>query len=314
MEKTWPGFLSDAVPLMDVRTGCATRPKLGADFVLKRELSAFIDRYARVANTCRIVLLTGDADFLEPVQHALRLGFDVQLVHDGHSSSAALLKQPYKTPPVEWVVFLADTLNNGVVPDMPYHTNDNENEGKEKAAAKAAKDMARIAQEEKEKAQARIAQEEAKSKARITQFEAQSKARITQEEAKSKARITQFEAKSRERIAKEDAQYKAMIAREEAQSKARIAQEEAQSKARIAREEAQSKARIAREAEEARVAREAEEARVAQEAEEAAIATRSAKFERIRSLLYRISFVIFLISLAYTVMKLMLMLILDYHT
>jgi hypothetical protein len=309
MEKTWPGFLSDAVPLMDVRTGCATRPKLGADFVLKRELSAFIDRYARVANTCRIVLLTGDADFLEPVQHALRLGFDVQLVHDGHSSSAALLKQPYKTPPVEWVVFLADTLNNGVVPDMPYHTNDNENEGKEKAAAKAAKDMARIAQD-----QARIAQEEAKSKARIAQEEAKSKARIAKEDAQSKARITQFEAKSRERIAKEDAQSKAMIAREDAKYKAMIAQEEAQSKARIAREEAQSKARIAREAEEARVAREAEEARVAQEAEEAAIATRSAKFERIRSLLYRISFVIFLISLAYTVMKLMLMLILDYHT
>ena len=115
--KQSPAFVHEAVPLMDVRLASHTRPKLGADFVLRRELGDFMDRYAASAAACRIVLLTGDADFLEPVQRALALGFDVQLVHYGPSASRLLLAQRYASPPVEWTRFLTDA-NDGAAPDF----------------------------------------------------------------------------------------------------------------------------------------------------------------------------------------------------
>ena len=119
MAKLSPGFVHEAVPLMDIRLASDSRAKLGADFVLRRELGTFMDRFASSASSCRIVLLTGDADFLEPVQRALRLGFDVLLVHFGRSSSRLLVGQRYASPPVEWERFLTDA-NGGTAPYMPY--------------------------------------------------------------------------------------------------------------------------------------------------------------------------------------------------
>jgi hypothetical protein len=200
MEKTWPSFLREMVPLMDVRLGCASRPKLGADFVLRRELSAFMDRNAAVANKSRIVLLTGDGDYLEPVQQALRLGFDVQLVHYGPNTSPALLAQPYVSPPVEWVGFLADALNGGVAPAMPYETKEQRDakaEAMEEAKAKAMKD-AKDAQEARRKAQeetkASKAMEKAEAKARARE---ESRERAEEAKARAAARRAEEEAKAR---------------------------------------------------------------------------------------------------------------------
>ncbi len=117
MAKQSPAFVHEAVPLIDVRLASHSRPKLGADFVLRRELGAFMDRFAASAASCRIVLLTGDADFLEPVQRALALGFDVRLVHHGPSASRLLLAQRYASPPVEWTRFLT-AANGGAAPDF----------------------------------------------------------------------------------------------------------------------------------------------------------------------------------------------------
>jgi hypothetical protein len=65
MEKRCPTFVRDAVPMMDLRIACDARaPKLGADYVLQREMTAFMQTAPRGA---RIVLITGDADFLGPV-------------------------------------------------------------------------------------------------------------------------------------------------------------------------------------------------------------------------------------------------------
>ena len=119
MTKQSSAFVHEAVPLMDIRIASHSRPKLGADFVLRRELGLFMDRFSASAATCRIVLLTGDVDFLEPVQRAIRMGFDVLLVHYGKSTSRLLLDQLYSTPPVEWVSFLA-RANGGVAPELSY--------------------------------------------------------------------------------------------------------------------------------------------------------------------------------------------------
>ena len=125
ISKRIPGFLHDAVPLLDVRL--ASHSKLGADFVLRRALGKFMD-HTSVGR--RIVLLTGDADFLEPVQRALDIGIDVQLVHFESSSSRLLVGQRYASPPVEWMRFLTD-LNGGATPDMPY--DDGNGQGNAKA-------------------------------------------------------------------------------------------------------------------------------------------------------------------------------------
>ena len=115
------GFVHETVPLMDIRVASESRSKLGADFVLRRELGKFMDGFAKRATSCRIVLLTGDVDFLEPVQRALGLGFDVQLVHFGRNASRLLVDQRYaaRSPPVEWERFLTDA-NGGTAVDLPY--------------------------------------------------------------------------------------------------------------------------------------------------------------------------------------------------
>lgn len=112
-------WLEAAVPEMTVMLAAQFHPKRGADVVLKQELSRFTrEHWARARHT-RIVLLTGDEDFLEPAQHALAQGFDVQLVYYGPSASEALLRLPFRSPPIEWRAFLA-SCNNGVVPELSY--------------------------------------------------------------------------------------------------------------------------------------------------------------------------------------------------
>ena len=106
MERTYPSFVQDLVLAMDVRVGSRKCPKLAADFVLKREMARFVHRHA--GQEARIVLLTGDADFLEPVQLALLQGIDVQLVYQSGSVARTLLSLPYASPPVEWGRFLEE--------------------------------------------------------------------------------------------------------------------------------------------------------------------------------------------------------------
>lgn len=225
MERTWPSFLREMVPLMDVRLGCASRPKLGADFVLRRELSAFMDRYTRVASRSRIVLLTGDVDYLEPVQQALRLGFDVQLVHYGPNTSAALLAQPYVSPPVEWVGFLADALNDGISPAMPYETKeqrDAKTKAMEEAKRKAQEAKRKAIDDARRKAQEAKGMEKAEAKAR-----AQEQARAKADEARARA-MEKAKAKAKSKAEEEEAKAKATEkATEKARAEAKAEEEDA---------------------------------------------------------------------------------------
>jgi hypothetical protein len=121
IEARSPLFVDDATPEMSIVLASHRRPKLSADYALKRELSLFLEEEQELAQAAatkarkktgasgrsRVVLVTGDADFLEPVQHALRMGADVQLVHDGACASRTLLRvPPYVSPPVEWADLL----------------------------------------------------------------------------------------------------------------------------------------------------------------------------------------------------------------
>ena len=114
MERKWPAFVHDVVADMDIRVASKSRPKLGSDYVLKRVFTDFIDAHAECAHDARVILITGDADFIEPVQRATRLGFDVQLVCYGGNASRFLL--PAATACTDWETFLALPPINNVTP------------------------------------------------------------------------------------------------------------------------------------------------------------------------------------------------------
>ena len=120
-----PRWLDGVVPELMVLVASCQHQKRGADYVLKREMARFVHDEAlkrvekRGSQRARVVLLTGDCDFLEPVQSALRLGIDVQLVYYHGNVSPALLRLPYRSAPVEWAAFLA-ACNGGVEPVLPY--------------------------------------------------------------------------------------------------------------------------------------------------------------------------------------------------
>ena len=128
MLKTNPTSMDDLVLSVQVRVASDRKPKLSSDFVLKQEMERFMDDHideARIANKTnknrpRIVLITGDADFVEPALRAVRLGFDVVLLHYGANSSPALVGQWYRREPVEWSSFIANSI--GVGPVFSYET------------------------------------------------------------------------------------------------------------------------------------------------------------------------------------------------
>ncbi|KAG2486485.1 hypothetical protein HYH03_014789 [Edaphochlamys debaryana] len=104
-----PGFVEQVVPDLTLLMASAVHAKRNADVVLKKELHQFVLEHAHTARACpgqlTIVLISGDEDFLEPVQGALQAGFSVQLVtHD--TASGALLAQGYAGPPLLWSAFL----------------------------------------------------------------------------------------------------------------------------------------------------------------------------------------------------------------
>ena len=103
IEKDFPEFMRDVVTMMDVRIASLV-PKRGADYVLNLEIMRFCTR--DIARRKRLVLLTGDADFLGPVQVALENGVDVQLIYLKESCSRVLLDLAWKSKPIEYMDFL----------------------------------------------------------------------------------------------------------------------------------------------------------------------------------------------------------------
>ena len=107
-------FIDSVIAHMDVSIASHVSPKKNADYVLCREMSAFMDTHPRGS---KIVLLTGDADFLEPVQRAIKLGFQVQLVYVEKKVSHTLLELNYGRvkaanccQPIPWDKFLQDAF------------------------------------------------------------------------------------------------------------------------------------------------------------------------------------------------------------
>ena len=104
IEKELPTFMRDAVTLMDVRIASLV-PKRGADYVLNLEILRLCS-HGGTDTKKRIVLLTGDADFLGPVQVALENGVDVQLIYKKESCAKVLLDLKYSSKPIEYMEFL----------------------------------------------------------------------------------------------------------------------------------------------------------------------------------------------------------------
>lgn len=85
-------------------------PKCGADYIIKREIDKFIDSHAHSVakgeTRARIVLLSGDADFVLSMQRAIRLGFETRIVYVRTRESPLLLGLPHSLCSVEWTDFL----------------------------------------------------------------------------------------------------------------------------------------------------------------------------------------------------------------
>ena len=113
-------FLEDALPVMTVLMSSRNHKKLASDFALSRELSQFthdmLDRVKREPMSARIILLTGDCDFLEPFLRAQQQGFDVQLIHDTQNASK-IYKNNIVTnsPAVKWQDILNDIKKTEVL-------------------------------------------------------------------------------------------------------------------------------------------------------------------------------------------------------
>ncbi|GFR47955.1 hypothetical protein Agub_g9759 [Astrephomene gubernaculifera] len=104
-----PAFVEHVVPDLTLLMASAVHAKRNADVMLKKELHHFTTEHAHLARAhpgqLTIVLISGDEDFLEPVQGALQAGFNVELLtHD--TASGALMAQGYSRPPGLWSAFL----------------------------------------------------------------------------------------------------------------------------------------------------------------------------------------------------------------
>ncbi|PNH11776.1 hypothetical protein TSOC_001388 [Tetrabaena socialis] len=104
-----PSFVEQVIPDLTLLMASAQHAKRNADVVLKKELHMFCMEHAHTARCnpgqLTIVLISGDEDFLEPVQAALQAGFGVELLtHD--TASGALLAQGYSHRPTLWSAFL----------------------------------------------------------------------------------------------------------------------------------------------------------------------------------------------------------------
>ena len=119
---THPDFIDNVIDHMDVSMASSSNHSKNADYVLCREFQSFIDTYPRGS---KIVLLSGDADFLEPVQRAIKLGFHVQLVYVDKKISHTLLELKYNKghEPIEWTLFLKDALKMESL-SFPYPLNE----------------------------------------------------------------------------------------------------------------------------------------------------------------------------------------------
>ena len=122
IERACPTFVDQVTPELTVVLASYRQPKIGADYALQRELSIFLER--PTPHKKRVVLVTGDADFLEPVQRALRAGVDVVLIHYEATSSHVLVTvPPYASPPIAWSAFLAECSPSVPAPRLPYPAN-----------------------------------------------------------------------------------------------------------------------------------------------------------------------------------------------
>lgn len=131
-ESTHRGFMDNMVTECMLTLGSSDNSKRAADYVIRREMTQFVSTFQsqalEVSNSKfaqrfafafkpkeeqheaaekqaakqappKIILISGDGDFLEPTQHALYLGFDVQLLYDERSVCKRLLNLQYSSPP-----------------------------------------------------------------------------------------------------------------------------------------------------------------------------------------------------------------------
>jgi hypothetical protein len=104
LERAHAGFVDQVVSEAVIALASSVHGKRAADDVIRREMLHFTDPSIRrsVGDSPRIVLVTGDATYLEHVQSALRLGIDVQLIYDRECASPRLVGLPYRSAPVAW--------------------------------------------------------------------------------------------------------------------------------------------------------------------------------------------------------------------
>ncbi|GIL54404.1 hypothetical protein Vafri_9804 [Volvox africanus] len=123
IRKKYPNFVEQVVPELTLLVASAEEPKRNADVMLKKELYRFVSEHAHIARhspgQLTVVLLSGDEDFLEPVQVALNSGFAVELMHHEQPSWALLSQQGYARPPLLWADFLKERSGTTQV-NLPY--------------------------------------------------------------------------------------------------------------------------------------------------------------------------------------------------
>ncbi|EFJ42542.1 hypothetical protein VOLCADRAFT_97315 [Volvox carteri f. nagariensis] len=124
VQKRYAGFVEQMVPELTLLVASAQEPKRNADVMLKKELYRFVSEHAHIARLypgqLTVVLLSGDEDFLEPVQVALNSGFAVELMHHDKPSWALRNQQGYARPPLLWADFLKERSGADVV-NLPYN-------------------------------------------------------------------------------------------------------------------------------------------------------------------------------------------------
>jgi len=116
IEKRHPDFIDQMVPYIDI-TLASSFKKVNADYVLKRELSTFLDSHAASPHS-RIILLSGDGDFLGCVQRAIKMGIEVHVV--SYSGATSKVLQGAATRHYDWRSLLEEMTGGTVT--LPYVT------------------------------------------------------------------------------------------------------------------------------------------------------------------------------------------------
>ena len=114
IEKKHPDFVDQMVPYIDI-TLASSYKKTNADYVLAREISTFLD--SRPIPGSRLILLTGDGDFLGSVQRAIKMGIEVHVISYAASTSKVLVGAA--TYHYDWRDLLEKELIGGQV-TLPY--------------------------------------------------------------------------------------------------------------------------------------------------------------------------------------------------